>query len=95
LVTSGYGLNDGPVVRHGWPARQRIDARQVIQPAVDACEHLRGNEPLERFVDGRARGEIEEVDGRPYVVRMSDHAVLDSASQVESWSAECGHLSVA
>ena len=48
-----------------------------------------------RFVDGRARGEIEEVDGHPYLVRASGNAVMDSASQIESWSAGCGHLSAA
>jgi len=70
-------INDCVVVGGARFAGQRVDARKIVESAIDAPEIARKGEALKGFIDGGSWAEIEEV------VRGPDEDGFVAANAVE------------
>ena len=73
LVASPNGVDDRP--RIGWVGflGELVEARLIVEPAIDPPEGFGLRQPLQRLVDGVSRGEIDEIAGRPDLARRIAH----------------------
>lgn len=84
LLPARDRVNDGGVIGRSWFAGQCVDARKIVESAINAPEVARKREALEGFINGGPGTEIEEIVWGP------DHdgfvaldAVEDRALEIE------------
>jgi hypothetical protein len=65
LVASRDSVDDRARVGGIGSLGKLVEARLIVEPAINSPEASAFRQPLQRLIDGIARGEIDEITGRP------------------------------